>query len=200
MRRMVMANKILIINGSPRKNGNTSVAVQWAMEGANLKDVAVDTISLSLMENTVNGCIGCRSCQNSKEYRCFINDDTSKALYVMTDYDVIVFAMPVYFGTIPAQMKSFMDRMYSHLKIKNGVHTLNPLFENKTFAVIATAGAGYNNGLSTLEEYMKEFTSEFSTSLYQLSIPWCNANPSVLRENNEHKEKARVFGEKLAEI
>ncbi len=194
-----MSNKILIINGSPRKNGNTSTAVRWVQEGADSKGATVDLLNLASMKNVGNGCIGCRRCQNSEEYRCFINDDISEAVYAMTDYHVIVFAMPLYFGTAPAQMKSVMDRMYSQIKIKNG-HAANPKFENKAFVLIATAGAENSNGLPLLEGYMKEFALEFKTRLYSFVIPSCNANRNVLMENTDVREQAKDFGEKLANI
>ena len=194
-----MSNKILFINGSPRRNGNTSIGVQWVQEGAISKGATVELINLASMKNVGNGCIGCRRCQKSEEYRCFINDDISKAVYGMTDYHVIVFAMPLFFGTVPAQMKGFMDRMYSHIKIKNG-HSANPKFENKAFVMLATAGAENSNGLLFLEEYMKDFALEFKTRLYSFIIPSCNADPNVLIEKFNVREQAREFGEKLASI
>jgi len=194
-----MSNKIMIVNGSPRRNGNTSIAVHWVQEGAESKGATVDVINLSSMKNVGNGCIGCRRCQNSEEYRCFINDDISGAVYAMTDYQVIVFAMPLYFGTVPAQMKSFMDRMYSQIKIKNG-HAANPKFENKAFVFIATTGAENSNGLPLLEGYMKDFASEFKTRLYSFIIPSCNADRNVLIENIDVREQAKDFGDKLANI
>lgn len=194
-----MPNKIMIVNGSPRRNGNTSIAIHWVQEGANSKGATVNIINLASMKNVINGCIGCRRCQNSEEYRCFINDDISQAVYAMTDYHVIVFAMPLYFGTVPAQMKSFMDRMYSHIKIKND-HAANPQFENKAFIVLTTAGAENSNGLPFLEEYMRDFALEFKTRLYSFTAPSCNADPNVLREKNDVREQARIFGEKIANI
>jgi multimeric flavodoxin WrbA len=117
----------------------------------------------------------------------------------MTDYHVIVFAMPLYFGTVPAQMKSFMDRMYSHIKIKND-HAANPQFENKAFILLTTAGSDNSNGLPFLEEYMRDFALEFKTRLYSFAVPSCNADPNVLREKNDVREQARIFGEKIANI
>jgi multimeric flavodoxin WrbA len=117
----------------------------------------------------------------------------------MTDYHVIVFAMPLFFGTVPAQMKSFMDRMYSQIKIKNG-HTANPEFENKAFAFIATAGAENSNGLPLLEGYMKDIAAEFKVRLYSFVITSCNADRNVLLEKIDVKEQAKGFGEILSNI
>lgn len=195
-----MAKKILIINGSPRKNGNTATAAQWVQEGIISKGGLVETMHIASIKNTVNGCIGCRKCKSSDQYKCFIDDDASRIVYSMTDYDIVVFAVPVYFGSFPAQMKSLLDRMYSHIKIKDGEHIVNQAFKKVTIALIATSGSDQSNGLTTLTEYMKVFMSEFGNDLLQFTISCCNSDASNLKIKNEIKEKAIAFGEDLSMI
>jgi len=192
-----MSKKLLIINGSFRKDGNTMTAIRWIQEGVSSEGGIVEIINISSIKNKYNGCIGCRRCKVSDEYKCFIEDDASRIVYKMIDYDVVVFATPVYFGSFSAQMKSLIDRMYSHIKIRNGEHMVNPSFKNVTIALIATAGSDYSNGLSILTEYMKEFISEFGNNLYQFVIPCCNSDSNDLKMKNGIKEKAIAFGEEL---
>lgn len=192
-----MFKKILIINGSYKKDGNTMTAIRWVQEGISSKGASSEIIDISSVKNTYNGCIGCRRCKTSNEYKCFINDDAARIAFEMIYYDVVVFASPVYFGQFPAQMKGLIDRLYSHIKIINNEHLVNPLFKNVTIGLIATAGSDYPDGLSLLSEYMKQLIAGFGNKLDQFLIPCCSYDSNDLKKRNEIREKARVFGEDL---
>ncbi|MDQ7094021.1 NAD(P)H-dependent oxidoreductase [Desulfosporosinus sp. PR] len=193
-----MSKKILIINGSYKKDGNTMTAIRWVQEGMNFKGAASEIINISSVKNRYSGCIGCRRCKISDEYKCFANDDAARIVLEMPNYDVVVFATPVYFGHFSAQMKSLIDRMYSHIKIINGEHVVNPLFKNLAIGLIATAGSDYPNGLSLLSKYMKELIAGFGNDLHQLLVPGCTVDPKDLKMRTEIREKAETFGQDLA--
>lgn len=90
-----MSKKILIINGSPKKVGNTSAMVEWFCQGA--KGADIEIVRAAFLKYKTSGCISCRSCQKSDKYECSVEDGAKPVLAKMADVDAIVFATPLYF-------------------------------------------------------------------------------------------------------
>ena len=103
-------NKILIINGSPRPNGNTTTLAEHLIAGA--KEGGADAEVLRLQGLEIQPCDGCDSCQN-KSSGCVISDDMQDLYPKLKEADVIVIASPVYWFSMTAQTKAFLDRWYA---------------------------------------------------------------------------------------
>ena len=105
-----MKTKILGISGSPRKKGNTAVLVNQALQGAmTVEDVETEFVNFA--SKKINPCNVCNIC--FKEDRCpFDDDDFNEINHKMDGADGIILGSPVYFGTVSAQCKAFMDRCY----------------------------------------------------------------------------------------
>ncbi len=97
---------VLGISGSPRKNGNTELLIKEFMKGA--KASGHETELFILTELKISPCTSCDSCQNTG--KCVINDDMQLMHKKLLEADYIVFASPIYFGGVSAQLKSFIDR------------------------------------------------------------------------------------------
>ena len=111
-----MPKKIVFVQGSPRKNGNTRAMVALAMEAAREQKAEVAEIDATGLEFKVPGCTGCQKCQRSEAFVCTIGDPLAKAVATLPEYDVIVMTTPLYWWSYPAQLKIFIDRMYSLAK------------------------------------------------------------------------------------
>lgn len=98
--------KILGISGSPRKNGNTAYAVQFALDV--LKKAGFETQYISLAEKTINPCISCWKCSDTGQ--CWQNDGMDEIINAMKECDGLILASPVYFGMLSGQLKTMMDR------------------------------------------------------------------------------------------
>lgn len=83
-----MSKKIVILNGSPRKNGNTAVLVKAFTEGAEASGNQVTLFQLDSM--TIHGCKGCFGGHSSQECPCVQHDDMNLIYPVIKDSDVIV--------------------------------------------------------------------------------------------------------------
>lgn len=101
--------KILAINGSRRKNGNTSCLIQSLLTAAH--KVGVPTEIIFLGDYNIGACIGCEGCGNSWE--CVIKDDFAQIVKKIDDADGIVLASPTYWYSVTSDMKRFIDRCYS---------------------------------------------------------------------------------------
>ena len=148
-----MKKKILILNGSPKKNGNTEKLASWFAGGASSKGVEVKIIRAALLKSKARGCTSCRICQKKKQYECVIDDDVRGVLKDMARSDIIVFATPLYFYGPSAQLKLIMDRMFSLYKWDNTTDTFTSPMKGKTMALILSA---YEDiGLKTVEKSFK---------------------------------------------
>lgn len=90
-----MSKKIVILNGSPRKNGNTAALVKAFKEGAEASGNQVALFQLDSM--TIHGCKGCFGGHSSQDCPCVQHDDMDLIYPVIKDSDVIVFASPLYY-------------------------------------------------------------------------------------------------------
>lgn len=103
--------KIVILNGSPRRNGYTAALIQAFAEGAQGAGHEVHEHYIHGMG--VNACIGCDSCMNTHQGCVQKNDGMQQIYSDLTWCDVVVFACPEYWGTFTAQLKTVIDRMFA---------------------------------------------------------------------------------------
>lgn len=105
-----MSKKIVVITGSPRKNGNTFAMTDAFINAAQAKGHAVTRFDAAL--NKIGGCHACETCFKSGK-ACSFDDDFNKIAPAILEADAIVFTTPVYWYSFPAQIKGVIDRIYS---------------------------------------------------------------------------------------
>ncbi len=113
-----MCAKVLILSGSPRKNGNTELLCGRFADGA--RDAGNEVEVVRVCDLDVAYCTGCDGCV--KTGKCVFKDDMEGLRAKLLAADAIVFSSPVYFYTISAQIKTVIDRMvpfYADLRDKD---------------------------------------------------------------------------------
>lgn len=106
--------KTVIINGSPRKKGNTSEMCDSFANGIKSKHPNAEIIRINLYDYTFKGCLSCFSCKlkGGKSYgRCIIQDELTPVLQTASEADCLVIASPIYLMDITGAMKSFLERL-----------------------------------------------------------------------------------------
>ena len=103
-----MAKNILIILDNGRVHGNTQQLAEAFARGAEAAGHNVKMISLR--EKAVNGCLGCNACRYGKP--CIQKDDFNDIVPDIKAADLLVFASPLFFWTISARTKAFIERFY----------------------------------------------------------------------------------------
>lgn len=98
--------KVLILSGSPRKNGNSDILCDEFARGA--LEVGHEVEKIRVAEKNIGFCRGCYACE--KTGVCAIKDDMAEILQKIIDTDVLVLASPVYFYSVDAQLKALIDR------------------------------------------------------------------------------------------
>ena len=108
-------SKIIILAGSPRKDGNTdALAAAFARGAEEGNEVEI----LSVHDYTIYACTGCNACFSSEGNKCVQNDDMSLVYSKLQKADTLIIASPVYFYGLSAQLKAVIDRL--HTPMRNG--------------------------------------------------------------------------------
>ena len=105
-----MSKKIVVITGSPRKAGNSLAMTDAFIKAAQAKGHTVTRFDAAMMN--VGGCRACETCFKSGK-ACSFDDDFNKIAPAVLEADAVVFTMPVYWYSIPAQIKAVIDKLYS---------------------------------------------------------------------------------------
>jgi len=101
--------KIVAFNGSARKDGNTAILLKSVLKV--LETEGLETELVQLVGERIHGCTACRSCFDTKNQRCIIEDDNVNAyIQKMTMAEGILLGSPTYFGMMSPQMKALIDR------------------------------------------------------------------------------------------
>jgi len=190
-----MPKKIIIISGSPKKNGNTAYLIDCFSEGAKASGAVIETVYAHFLKFKTNGCTSCRICQTSEKYECAVKDDVSQVLIKMSGYDVIVMATPLYFFAPSAQIKHIFDRMFSLYKWDNSTNTFKTPLKGKTFVLMASA---YEHvGLEALEKPFL-LTADYTGMRFEsLLVPDAGISGGITKLIGV-KEKASALGRKVS--
>jgi multimeric flavodoxin WrbA len=179
-----MPKKILILNGSPKSDGNTAALVSWFADAARSNGADVEIVNTAFLKYKYTGCLSCRACQNSEAFECAVDDEAKPVLIKMAAADVIVMATPLYFFSASAQLKLLIDRMFSLYKWDNRTDTFKSPLKGKTLVLIASAYGGL--GLDVLEKPFK-LTAEYTGMKFRsLLVPDAGVSGDIKK-----KESAR---------
>ena len=105
-----MSKKIVVITGSPRKNGNSFAMTDAFIQAAEAKGHQVTRFDAAMMN--VGGCHACETCFKTGK-ACSFDDGFNTIAPAILEADAVVFTMPVYWYSIPAQIKGVIDKLFS---------------------------------------------------------------------------------------
>jgi multimeric flavodoxin WrbA len=145
---MIIQMKVIAINGSPRKEGNTYQAL--SMVGKELMAGGIDFEILHVGHKQIHGCMACGKCAVNKDEACSIkSDDVNKWIQVLKTADGIILGSPVYYSGVAGTMKCFLDRAF-YVAGSNG-----SLFRHKVGgALVALRRSGGSATLDSLNHYI----------------------------------------------
>jgi multimeric flavodoxin WrbA len=142
--------KVVAFNGSPRKDGNTSILIHHVFSELEKQGIETDLVQLS--EKGIHGCIACYKCSQNKDRHCAVKSDAANE-YIdkMLGADGIILGSPVYFQGVTPEMKALIDRT-GYVARSNG-----RMFKDKIGAsLVALRRSG---GISTLDTMNHFFLS-----------------------------------------
>ena len=193
-----MSRKIIVITGSPRKKGNTNTVVGWFKEAAEALGASVEIVDAARLEYKVNGCTACMKCQMSEEYECVIEDEASPVIARIPDYDVVVFATPIYWFGPSAQLKLLLDRTFALVKEDDpAAGEISTPYRGKTMVLIATAGGGLGDGLSLTETAFQTACGFIGCEFESVLVPNAPVDPSEMVQRADAKEQAEALAQRI---
>ena len=122
--------KILVITGSPRKNGNSNTLAEHFIKGA--KEAGHEVVRFDAAFKKVHPCIACNRCGMNGQ--CVFKDDFEFIRKHIADADLVAFATPMYYFGISAQIKTVIDRFYA---INGQIHVPKKAVLMMTYAIIS---------------------------------------------------------------
>lgn len=150
-----MGRKIVILNGSPRKAGNTSALTAEFTKGAKEAGHSVTEFFLDSMD--IHGCKGCFGGHSSRECPCVQRDDMDKIYPAVKECDVIVLATPLYYWNMSGQIRTAFDRLFA---LEEGDGNLLRGHGRASVLLMAAEGNGFDDVLLYYKHLMEHLKWE----------------------------------------
>ncbi len=150
-----MSKNIVILNGSPRKKGNTSALVQAFTEGAENAGHTVTEFFLNTMK--IHGCKGCFGGHSSRECPCVQKDDMDNIYPAVKKCDVIILATPLYYWNMSGQLRTAIDRLFA---LEEGEGNLLRGHDRACALLMAAEGHDFEDVLAYFDHLMQHLRWE----------------------------------------
>lgn len=185
--------KVLVLLGSPRRNGNSSILAEQIAKGAESEGAELETIYLNGMK--ISPCQSCYNCQKPGSKGCAVEDDMQPVYHKLITAGVWIVASPVYWFNMSAQIKLFMDRLFALPAYKKDC------FKGKRIAIAMSYGdtdpytSGCVNALRAFEDAFRYVGSKIVGKIYGSAM-----EAGEIKSNDSLMKAAEELGKKLAEI
>ncbi len=187
---MKRKKNVLVLLGSPRKNGNSALLAEQIAKGARSEGASVTTVFLHGMN--IAPCRSCYACQGPGSEGCAVDDEMQDLYPKMIEADAWVIASPVYWFTMSAQTKLWMDRSFAF-----PAYAEDP-FSNKRIAIAMSYGgedpfdSGCVNALRTFQDAFRYVGSRIVGFVYGSAM-----KAGEIANNTTVMEAAEELGRKL---
>jgi multimeric flavodoxin WrbA len=140
--------KVVAFNGSPRKDGNTTILINRVFH--ELQNEGIETELVQLSGKEIHGCIACYKCFENNDQRCAVkNDIANECIEKMIEADGLIMGSPTYFYDVTAEMKALIDRAGFVSRANGG------MFKNKVgAAVVPMRRSGAVHALDTINHFL----------------------------------------------
>lgn len=176
--------KVLLVNGSPRVNGNTALALEDMVKVFHEEGIETEVVNIG--NKAIRGCIACLSCREKGQ--CVFDDEVNLCAKKFEECDGLVVASPVYYASANATLIAFLDRLFYSTSF------------DKTMKVGASVVVARRGGCSaTFDELNKYFTISGMTvasSQYWNSVH--GAAPGEAAEDKEGLQTVRALARNMA--
>lgn len=182
--------KIVIVRGSPRRNGNSAALADQVEAGARAAGATTESFYLHGMN--ISPCDACDACQSAPHSGCIVDDDMQALYPKVLGANALVIASPVYWFTVSAQTKLFMDRCYALID-EDGWK-----FKGKKVGIVMTYGdsdpfdSGAVNAFRTFQDGFGYVGADIVGFVYGSA-----SEAGEIRNNEAVMAKAYALGRKL---
>jgi len=185
------ARKVLVLLGSPRRKGNSAVLAQHLRQGAEEAGGRVETLYLQGMG--IEPCTGCGECHTGNISGCVIDDSMQDIYDKLKGSDAIVFASPIYWFSVSAQLKTVIDRIYAIVGEEKEILKGKQIGILLTYADSDPFVSGAINTLRMFQDIADYLGTTISGSVYGSAF-----EAGEIENNRELTRQAYELGQKLA--
>ncbi len=185
--------KAVIVLGSPRENGNSATLARETAGGIRTAGSECETFFLHKMD--IKPCDACDSCRKNIETPCKIDDDMQIIYPKLRQADVLVIAGPVYFATVSAQTKLFMDRCYALSGPEESALKGKRIGTILTYEDPDPFSSGAVNALRTFQDVYKYVGAAIIGNVYGSAL-----KPGEIKKNSDVMNKAFELGKNLVDF
>ncbi len=175
--------KVLMLNGSPHKNGTTFRALSEIKKELNLNGIETEIITVG--DKEITGCIACCACVNTG--KCFKNDIVNEIIDKLKEADGLVVGSPVYYASMNGSLKSLLDRVFFG----------KSCFAHKPACAIAVARRA--GTIATVDDINKYFTINnmpvVSSQYWNMAF---GSNGEQAEQDIEGMQTMRILGKNMA--
>lgn len=184
--------KVLGINASPRIGGNTDILLDKVLEGSRSKGAETEKIILNKLRFSA-----CQECENIKDGICILGDDMQKIYEKLKNIDALVFASPIFFGSLSAQAKMMIDRFQCIWRLKYMLKK-DAGFKKTKGAFICVEGSARNDFFENAKSIVKNLFATINVRYaHELFCKGVDEKGEILK-HNDCLEKAFQIGVKIA--
>ncbi|UCD57192.1 MAG: flavodoxin family protein [Candidatus Hydrogenedentota bacterium] len=187
--------RVIAINGSPRKDGNTATILKEILDGATEK--GAETRLIHLNELNMKGCQGCLACRENLG-QCAYQDDFQDLLQEMRKCDAIAFGTPIYVFNVTGQYKCFLDRCYCFVGTSEEDGYRSVLPSPKKFALVTSQGNENPEVYRHVIDYLKVLLSILGDSSLEVITQTGTEDKDSARNDAGLMAQARAVGRLLA--
>jgi len=183
--------KVVALNGSARKDGNTAILINLVLDELRAEKIEAELVQMA--GEKISGCIACYQCMKTKDGKCAVKTDRANDyIQKMAEADGILLGSPTYIADITANMKALVERATIVCRANGG-----DMFKRKLGAgIVAARRAGALQAFNVLNDFFL---------INQMIIPgssyWnigIGRNPGEVKDDNEGLQTMKTLGQNMA--
>lgn len=180
--------KVLLVNGSPHKEGCTSTALKEVSDTLNQNGIETDIFWIE--NKPLSGCIACKTCV--KKHSCVFDDRVNDFLEIAGGYDGFIFGTPVHWGAASGAITSFLDRAFYADLCGSG----NRFIHKPAAAVVSARRAGTTATWDQINKYFALMQMPIISSRYWNIVHGASADE--VKQDLEGMQTMRILGKNMA--
>ncbi len=166
--------KVLVLNGSPKKNSDTMHLTNAFLKGLN-EGGNHEVEIMNIIEKKVLPCLGCFKCWQNLDGKCIQNDDQNEILEKIIEADLIVWSFPLYCYGLPSHLKAVLDRIIPLTKMSmkevDGKVYHDTLFDLSAKNYVVISGCGFPNWAGNFDAVKIQCKNMFGEKLTTICVP-----------------------------
>ena len=186
----VKTKRVVVILGSPRKKGNSAILAEQITKGA--KSAGAKVESIFLQGHKIAPCQSCYTCQKPNSKGCAINDDMQSVYPKLIEADAWVIASPIYWFTMSAQTKLFMDRCFALPAYGDDPFAGKRIAIAMSYGDVDPFASGCVNALRTFQDSFNFTRSKIVGMVYGSAM-----NAGDIAQNTALMQQAEELGKRL---